>query len=615
MLRRFATAGTALSALALGVASLMPASVNAAGPTFAVAEVGAFGGEPSITSDGHGVLYDTTPSGLPASAGRLAGAPPVYRSLDGGSTWTLIQPADTGSGDDCLATDQSNAVYWCNLGSPTESSLPLQADSWKSTVASSCGLTNCAWVHGAGAPPVPTGQTCGTSCSAFGVDRQWVAASIMPPATSTAQAEVVLMYHDFYGPSQIWVNVSQDGGRTFGAPVEVLANAALPGAAIAQAYTMCNTVPAGVQIVRPGLPHAGRIYVAWIAADLAQNATGCNLTMTQSFHTAWVAYSDDEGASWTAQQIFDAGIGHDMSTPFVAFTTDDQGNPYLAFNAADPSENPVICAAESTAGTVQSDTSCSTHTWVAWSKDGGATWNGGGGLIPGSAAAAYEVDPMSTGTDVFPTIAAGDPGDVDVAWLHTSTIVPTDPLGKFDPGGCAGPATTGNPPTFPPTCDWFLEAGQSFDVTASPSAAQWARTQVTAHPMHYGDVCNLGIFCLPQSNRHLLDFNQATIDPTTGCVHVTYADDNSGTRADPTNPSPYGNHLDVANQTSGCFGPLATLASRPAPSPTPISSPTAVSATPNTAGAASDDQGEVALVAFGVCTAAWWRIRRRRRSG
>ncbi len=51
--------------------------------------------------------------------------------------------------------------------------------------------------------------------------------------------------------------------------------------------------------------------------NLPQNATGCNITMTQSFHTLWVAYSDNGGATWTAQQAMDIGIGHDASTPFV----------------------------------------------------------------------------------------------------------------------------------------------------------------------------------------------------------------------------------------------------------------------------------------------------------
>src|SRR5438132_1232237 len=499
-----------------------PAVMGAAPPRYAVANVGPYGGEPSIVSDHTGRLYDTTPSG-----GTI-----TYTSADHGVTWTPTATADQNSGDDCLATDQQNSVYLCNLAG-SEGVAPLQADVWKST------NHGASWSHGSAFIP----QCGSTSCSPFGVDRDWVAASI-PTGGTTSNAEVVLMYHDFYGPSQIWVNISQDGGANFGAPQEVLASpsvtpGAVTGTLVAQGYTFCNTVPAGVAIVPPGLPHAGRIFVAWIAADLAQNATGCNVSMLQSFHTVWISYSDDRGAHWTPQQAWDAGFGHDTSTPFVAFTLDDRGNPYFGLTV-NASSNPVTCSAESTAGTVQSDTSCEYDMYVIWSQNGGATWDGGGGLIPGSAAQAYRVN-SDRGTHFFPAIAAGDPGQVDVAYLRTPEILPTDPFGKADPGGCAGPGTGGNPPTYPPACQWNLFAAQSLNLTSSPSKASWSATQITTTPMHIGDICNLGIFCVaPSSNRNLLDFIMEAVDPS-GCAHIAYADDNTV------------NKLRAANQTSGCF--------------------------------------------------------------
>ena len=516
-----AIAGAA-SVIAAAVGS-SPGAVAAGAPGYSAVDVGAYGGEPSIVSDNAGQLYDTTPSG-----GTI-----TYTSTNRGAQWRQVTTADPNSGDDCLATDQSNAVYLCNLAG-SEGVAPLQADVWKSV------NHGASWTHGAGALP-----QCATSCSPFGVDRDWVAASILPPATSTNHAEVVLMYHDFYGPSQIWVNISHDGGATFGAPQEVLASPAVtPGAVsgtlVAEGYTFCNTVPAGVGIAPPGTPHAGRIFVAWIAADLAQNATGCNVTMLQSFHTMWVSYSDDNGATWTPQQAFDAGFGHDTSTPFVAFTLDSAGNPYFGFTV-NLNSNPATCSAESTAGTVQSDTSCEYDMYVVWSSNGGATWDGGGGLIPGSAATAYRVNPVSErGTHFFPAIAAGRPGQVDVAYLRTNTILPTDPFGKADPGGCGGPGpANGNPPTYPPACSWNLYAAQSVNLTARPGAATWAVTQITTTPMHIGDICNLGIFCVaPSSNRNLLDFISETLDPK-GCAHIAYADDNTV------------NKMRAANQTSG----------------------------------------------------------------
>jgi hypothetical protein len=528
VLRRRAVAAAGLGCVVLATAAVgtgLPLAVlGAAPPTYSVADVGPYGGEPSIVSDTLGQLYETTPEG-----GTL-----TYTSTDHGTTWKQVATADPKSGDDCLATDQSNAVYLCNLAG-TPGALPLQADVWKSV---NHGAT---WTQGKPfLPPV----LCGTSCSPFGVDRQWVAASILPPATTTAQAEVVLTYHDFYGPSQIWVNISHDGGATFGPPQDVLieprvTRGAVAGTLVAQGYTFCNTIPAGVSIAPPGTPHAGRIFVAWVAADLAQNATGCNVSMLQAFHTLWISYSDDNGKTWTPQMAYDAGLGHDMSTPFVGFTLDNQGNPYFGF-AVNLNANPVTCSVKSIAGTVQSDTSCEYDMYVVWSANGGTTWDGGGGLIPGSARTAYRVNPVSeTGTHFFPAIAAGAPGQVDVAYLRAPQIVPTDPFGKTNPGGCAGPATS-NVPTYP-LCSWNLYAAQSLNLTSNPANATWAVTQITTTPMHIGDICNLGIACVPTiSNRHLLDFISETLDPL-GCAHIAYPDDNTV------------NKLRVANQTSGCL--------------------------------------------------------------
>jgi len=521
--RRVLPAASGVIAVAAAMVGASPGALAGSSPGYNVATVGAYGGEPSIVSDSAGQLYDTTPSG-----GTI-----TYTSTNHGSTWQQVTTADPNSGDDCLATDQANSVYLCNLAG-SEGVAPLQADVWKSV---DHGTT---WTHGAGAIP-----QCATSCSAFGVDRDWVAASILPPATTTAQAEVVLMYHDFYGPSQIWVNISHDGGATFGPAQEVLASPAVtPGAVagtlVAQGYTFCNTVPAGVGIAPPGSPHAGRIFVAWIAADLAQNATGCNVSMLQSFHTLWISYSDDGGLTWTPQEAFDAGVGHDASTPFVGFTLDTAGNPYFGF-ANNLTSNPATCSAESAAGTVQSDTSCEYDMYVVWSSNGGTTWDGGGGLIPGSAGKAYRVNGRSeTGTHFFPAIAAGNPGEVDVAYLRTTEILPTDQFGKANPGGCAGPGpANGNPTTYPPACRWNLYAAQSVNLAAGPAAATWAVTQITTTPIHIGDICNLGIFCLaPSSNRNLLDFISEDLDQK-GCAHIAFADDNTVGK------------LRAANQTSG----------------------------------------------------------------
>lgn len=500
------------------VAALGPSpGVSAASPpTYTVADVGAYGGEPSVVSDRLGRLYDSTPSG-----GTVA-----YTSPDTGVTWSKVTTADPSSGDTCLATDQSTAVYLCNLNGSVNSKLPLQADVFKSV---DHGQT---WTA---AKNLVSGSLCGTSCNPFGVDRQWTAASILPPATSTAQAEVVLMYHDFYGPSEIWVNISHDGGGTFGPAQPVLATA-IKGdpttAVVVGANTFCDTIPAGVSIAPPGTAHAGRITVAWIASDPVENLTGCQITQLESFHNLYLSYSDDNGLTWAAQQAFDAGVGHDASTPFVAYTIDNQGNPYFAFTINLHSD--ATCATR-TGADLQAATGCEYDTYLVWSPDGGHSWSG-----------PYRVSPTGeTGTHQFPTVSAGDPGTAIVGYLRTTFIEPTSANGKFLPGGCAGSATIayGVGP-----CPWNLYAAQSLNLGAGPAGATWAVSRITSTPMHIGDICNLGIFCTPGvSNRNLLDFNMSALDPQ-GCNHIAYADDNTV------------NKLRVANQTSGCLPNSGTTA-------------------------------------------------------
>src|SRR5438132_13519168 len=108
------------AAVAVAAAAVVIASTSAGAattPAYKVANVGAYGGEPSIVSDNLGRLYDTTPSG-----GTI-----TYTSTSHGVTWSQVTTADPSSGDDCLATDQANSVYLCNLAG-SEGVAPLQAD-------------------------------------------------------------------------------------------------------------------------------------------------------------------------------------------------------------------------------------------------------------------------------------------------------------------------------------------------------------------------------------------------------------------------------------------------------------------------------------------------------
>jgi hypothetical protein len=425
------------------------------------------GGEPSVAVGPEGNQYVSFPSDDGTS---------FFRSFDGGSSWSAGAIADPSSGDTSLNVDSSGAVYQGNLNGN------LQGDVWKSFDAGA------SWPQrGIGADQMDaTGQP-------FLVDRPWTDAYI-PPGKTTDDAQVYIEYHDF-GPSQVWVNTSTDGGKTFGTPVDVVASSPE-----AQAATFCNSIPGGVKVVQSG-PHAGRVYAAWLAADLPTSAaTGCNLTQLDTFHSVWIAWSDDGGATWTSHPVFDGGFGHDASALFADLTLDDQGNPYMAFGDNLKGEWDM---------------------YVSASFDGGTTWNG----KSDGTGAPYQVN-ADTGTHFFPAIAAGDPGKVDVAWIGTSTKIATLPYGKPAPGGGDG-------------ASWFLYAAQSLNLaTGTPT---WTVSKLTADPIHVGDVCTLGLFCsvFPTANRSLLDFIDAAID---GPGHAVVAF---------TQDTDQNNGIYVARQTSG----------------------------------------------------------------
>jgi hypothetical protein len=464
--RKLAAAAIAAS-LAL-VAGVGTGSASAAKPTNVLAAslslVGPQngGGEPSIAAARDGTVYVSVPTLDPNETA-------FYRSSNGGKKWVKGASADSNVGDTSVNVDASGAVYETNLNNVGDvDPSDLQVDVFKSF------NKGASWPQKGQGPILPFNS----SNMPLFVDRQWLDAWI-PPGKTTNEANVYITYHDFVA-SQIWVNASTDGGRTFGLWTDAITD---PTAELA---SFCSTIPGGLKVVQSG-PHAGRVYVAWLAADILNPATGCNLTQAQAFHTVWVAWSDDGGQSWTDQLVFDGGFFHDGSEIFADLALDNRGNPYVAFAMNLQDEFDI---------------------WVAASFDGGSTWNG----KSDGTGAPIRVN-AERGTHYFPTIAAGDPGKVVVGYLATPFVTPTLPNGKPQPVADAD-------------ADWFVYLAQSVNLrSARPT---WHSIKVNKRPMHHGDICTLGLFCsaVPGSNRNLLDFIDVVIDPS-GRAHLVYTDDNN----------------------------------------------------------------------------------------
>jgi hypothetical protein len=83
-----------------------------------------------------------------------------------------------------VATDQSGAIYLCNLAG-SQATGPLQTDVWKSVDDAK------SWIYGNNNVDVAAGSNvCGTSCNPFGTDRPWTDANIPPEGTTdTARSQ------------------------------------------------------------------------------------------------------------------------------------------------------------------------------------------------------------------------------------------------------------------------------------------------------------------------------------------------------------------------------------------------------------------------------------------
>src|SRR5947208_16376804 len=121
---------------------------------------------------------------------------------------------------------------------------------------------------------------------------------------------------------------------------------------------------------------------------------------------------------------------------------------------------------------------------MAVSTDHGAHW---GKPVRVSAAT------PSLQTNLFPWIAAGDPGRVDIVWYGTTT------LGSCPAQPCGSSALT--------TAHWSVMMAQSLNAITkgqpnpSPTFTTSAVSEVSNH---FGAICTLGIGCTTGADRGLI---------------------------------------------------------------------------------------------------------------
>ena len=143
-----------------------------------------------------------------------------------------------------------------------------------------------------------------------------------------------------------------------------------------------------------------------------------------------------------------------------------------------------------------------TTVFLATSTDGGATWS-----------KPIDVSSRVGGlqTNVFPWVAAGSSGRVDIVWYGTKTLgaCPNEPCGAGFVDG-----------------SWNVYLAQTLNAVKNGkpnSAPSFATAKVTEYPAHYGQICEFGLACTTGGDRGLLDFLQVQADPS-GAADVVWAD-------------------------------------------------------------------------------------------
>ena len=209
-----------------------------------------------------------------------------------------------------------------------------------------------------------------------------------------------------------------------------------------------------------------------------------------------------------------------------------------------------------------------THTydiWFAASHDGGQNFYGPFRVSSG------------LGTSVFPWIAAGDDGRVDIVWYQSSNVAPPILADQTSPG-----TLTGGPNQMPAGSTWHVMFAQS--LNADTREPVFTVTQASDHIVHTGSISIGGL--TGNSDRSLGDFFEVSIGPDgkanifnsdngVSALHVNFARQATGPLA-----------LVSPNSITGCLAdntpiptpttpvPTATPTAAPPPTATPTPPPT-----------------------------------------
>jgi hypothetical protein len=377
-----------------------------------------------------------------------------------------------------LAVDSVNRLYFVDLQGLTDVSNSVSSDQ---------------------------GATWSTTCNAAnatGVDRPWVTAFGDPQSGGALYQTVdqvgqcigaCLPHLGEVGSNIVEITRSQDGVTFTPLPAQQIE----PDGIVSGIVTDSN---GGVYISHTGLVDANGNLINGSDPNGNSNAvivvrfpTGYNQTTATQLNGQTLCQA--QPTTCTTEVVFKGALdssGNSTMTvgqDFAPIAIDRGGNLYVVWAQA-----PV----DSSTGQI----SGSSQIYMAVSTNHGATWG-----TPVQITAATP----TLETNLFPAVAAGDPGRVDVVWYGTPT------LGSCPNQPCGSSAITAH---------WSVMMAQSLNaiVNGQPnSKPTLTTTTVSEVSNHYGAICTFGIACTTGGDRGLLDFISVTVG-LQGEANVVWAD-------------------------------------------------------------------------------------------
>ncbi len=449
---------------------------------------------PTVNSAGHHDIYISTPYGF------LTTASFVWKSEDGGTSFHLVasqapplgKPITcAGGGDSSIVNDKVGNLYFADLQGLTNVSASVSTDGGRSFTS-----------------------TCDAASTTAGVDRPWLSVYGNPLTTGREYMAVDQVAQCTLNcglgqasTSQVGSNqlqVTEASGAQAQAQVFSPAQPIEPDGIVGG--TVVNQQTGALSISHTGYTSATGTILGGSDANGSDNAVVVDTFPTgySGVPTPFPATSTpisicapyNPGGPCYSSTVYAAPLdssGNSTVTTgqdFSPLAIDSAGNLYVVWAQAPVNSSGVIDGAS--------------VIYLAVSTDNGKTWS-----------KPYDVSASvpSLQTNVFPWVAAGGPGKVDVVWYGTQTLT-----GCGTTAGCGSSTTQGV---------WNVYIAQSLNLTAANGAANpsatFAATKVTEYSNHYGAICTFGIGCSTGGDRGLLDFIQVQVGPT-GAAYVTWAD-------------------------------------------------------------------------------------------